>query len=215
MLGPDHQVRSTSTTGRAVDVLEQRSRTAKLLVVGAGHLDHGGHHLLRHSVARDIARHASCPVAIVRDHANRPDDPVVVGIDDSATSWRALQWAVDDCATTGRPLVAVHAWHIDGRTLDIVISDDEAARIERCAGQVLDEAIASLRHGPGGVDIEMRTAYGTASGVVLDAVPDPAMVVVGTRQLGAAGRLFLGSSADMVARHAHTTVVIVPPPPPS
>ena len=111
--------------------------------------------------------------------------------------------------------MAVHAWHIDGRTLDIVISDDEAARIERCAGQVLDEAIASLRHGPGGVDVEMRTAYGTASGVVLDAVPDPAMVVVGTRQLGAAGRLFLGSSADMVARHAHTTVVIVPPPPPS
>ena len=63
-LGANHEVRSTSTTARAVDVLEQASRTAELLVVGARHLDRDGHHLLRQSVARDLAHHTTCPVAI-------------------------------------------------------------------------------------------------------------------------------------------------------
>ena len=47
-----------ATTAPAIDVLERRPRAAELGVVGTGHLDHHGQHLLCHSVARDIAHRA-------------------------------------------------------------------------------------------------------------------------------------------------------------
>lgn len=37
-------------------------------------------------------------------------DPVVVGVDGSASSWRALDWAVADAAVHDRPLLVVHAF---------------------------------------------------------------------------------------------------------
>ena len=131
-------MRTVVTTTPAAEALEEASAGADLVVVGAGHLDHAVRRLLTHSVAEDVARQTGCPVAIVRDRPGRPDAPVVVGVDGGAASRRALQWAVDDCATSGRSIVAVNAWHIEAPTFGVVITDDDVIRMERAAGQVLE-----------------------------------------------------------------------------
>lgn len=213
VLGPSHDVRAVVTTTPAAEALEEASDDADLVVVGAGHLDHAVRRLLTHSVAEDVARHTGCPVAIVREWPAGPDDPVVVGVDGSAASRRALQWAVDDCTTSGRSIIAVHAWHVDVATFGIVITDDDVMRMERAAGEVLDDVIGSLERNPGPVGIEGRTVYATATGAILHAVPDAAMLVVGSRRLGSMKRLLLGSTSELVARDASGVVVIVPPAP--
>jgi nucleotide-binding universal stress UspA family protein len=79
-----------------------------LLVVGARGLG-GFRRLLLGSVSEQCLHHASYPVAVVRTSpapAGADASPrVVVGVDGSAASQRALVWAVDEARARQVPLV--------------------------------------------------------------------------------------------------------------
>jgi nucleotide-binding universal stress UspA family protein len=77
--------------------------------------------------------------------------------------------------------------------------------MERLAKQSADRAAARL--GEGGFSVEAVCLTGAPVRVILDEARDCDLVVVGSRGLGAAGRMVMGSVSEQVARLARAALV--------
>ena len=151
---------------------------------------------------------------------------VLVGVDDSDHSYRALEWAVRYVAETagaGAPveLVVVHA---KPAVSSVVTLGGPAA-----AGDVVRYVEADLRRRAEEVVDRARRlcAANSVQGVVevIDGEPrfvlcnavekhHADLLVVGSHGYGAIKRAFLGSVSDYCAHHAHCSVMIVKQPKP-
>jgi len=81
------------------------------------------------------------PVVVVRqEHAGAANQPLVVGIDGSETSTRALRWAAREAQSRSTALRVVHAWQLPALAVpgDRGLGDVAESR----AQAVLDEALA-------------------------------------------------------------------------
>ena len=133
---------------------------------------------------------------------------VVVGIDGSDGSLRALRWAAEEARLRGARLRVVLAWsYLDqpGKgEFDPSYGEDDARR-------TVDEAVAALGADGEGIDIEPVVVNDLpARGLLEAAGPDPDLLVVGARGRGGFKGLLLGSVSQQVAQHASCPVVIVP-----
>jgi nucleotide-binding universal stress UspA family protein len=171
---------------------------ADMLVLGARGLG-GFAGLLLGSVSQECVEHSPCPVVVLRDGHDRLDGPIVVGLDGSDGSTRALDWTIGLAEATDSHIVAVHAPGIGANNATV-----EAAR------QSLEEWCAPIAHR--GLTHEIRVESGdarTALEAAADAT-DASLLVVGTRGLGALRGLLLGSVAGYVVRYATRPVAVVP-----
>ncbi|GAB3589205.1 universal stress protein [Angustibacter peucedani] len=116
--------------------------------------------------------------------------PVVVAVDGSPASDRALRWAVDEAARQRLPLHVVHA-HVRGET-DVL--DDARAAVDALAPGLTARYV--LTEQPPGWALVGASAEATC-------------VVVGSRGPGAVAALLLGSVAAEVVQHARCPVVVV------
>jgi nucleotide-binding universal stress UspA family protein len=109
---PDLEVRQRAVRGSIATILADASASARLLVIGAGAAGHravGGH-------AVRIAHRTQCPLVVWRPAVAKRTGkplPVVVGVDESDPSRRALAEAFDVAAMLHAPLTVVHMWEID------------------------------------------------------------------------------------------------------
>lgn len=173
--------------------------------------------LLVGSVSDQCLRHAHCPVVVVRP-ATEPAEPgragkrerIVVGVDGSATSQRALQWALDMARPTHAEVEIVHSWvpPVDGVPLTPAFAFDPQMAIET-ANRTVDEAIAAAD--ATGVEVVRTVVCGGAATVLIEAAHAADLVVVGSRGRGGFAGLLLGSVSHQVAHHAPCHVVVVPP----
>ena len=192
--------------------LVRAAADADLLVVGARGLG-GFKGLLVGSVSQHCLHHAPCPVAVVRDQDDPPREirRIVVGIDGSTTSLRALDWALDAARAHRSRVEVVHAWHpsyVNPMDAYLISSADV---LEQSARTVLDEAIARADDRDLADPIQGLLVLGSAGRAVLDVAEGADLIVVGSRQQSAAGCLFLGSTSLQVTHHADCPVVVVPP----
>ncbi|MFI6644244.1 universal stress protein [Streptomyces sp. NPDC050504] len=138
------------------------------------------------------------------------DARIVVGVDGSEPSRRALRWAADQARLTGARLEAVIAWE-DPRQWNMigfpVLPDDYAP--ESVADQVLAEAIERTFDGPPPVEITRHVIPGHAADAIIGASDGASLVVVGARGRSGFSRALLGSVSNQVAQHAAGPVVIV------
>ncbi|WP_415947182.1 universal stress protein [Streptomyces sp. KLOTTS4A1] len=135
--------------------------------------------------------------------------PVVVGVDGSDGSLRALDWAVDEAVRHGRALRIVHAspWErYEGAAPD--------ASTERPAGRVEAEKLVggaedrARRRAPG-LAVKGEVTSEEATGALLREGQEAMLVVVGSRGRSELGDLLLGSVGLVVAARAHGPVVVV------
>jgi nucleotide-binding universal stress UspA family protein len=136
--------------------------------------------------------------------------PIVVGVDGSETSERALHWAAEEARLRGASLRVVHAWFevfVDAYYAAPAIPEREAT--EQAEQVVLDKAVASFPDGSPPVDVEPLLVHGQPETVLLDAAKDAEMIVVGSRGRGGFASLLLGSVSQGVVHHATCPVVIV------
>lgn len=133
---------------------------------------------------------------------------VVVGIDGSRPSARALTWALELCHRCGGTVVAVHAVgllaHLDGDR--VVPAAEHRDELERAFARWTSElTVADVPHRSLLID-------GEASTVLVDAAEreDADLVVVGTRGVGNAPADILGSTAHRVAQTCNRPVLLVP-----
>jgi nucleotide-binding universal stress UspA family protein len=139
---------------------------------------------------------------------------IVIGVDNSHHSQRALEWAIHEAGLRKVPLTVVTViqemvgWY--GRPVPNKLDEPEAARIGVAVREQVDAAVA--KHGdPGPTSIEIRSLTGSPSEEILNASGDADMIVLGSRGAGGFARLMLGSVSTQVTQHAHCPVVIIPP----
>jgi len=138
---------------------------------------------------------------------------ILVGIDGSAHSQRALEWAAKEAAIrhTSLTVLTVHQavrgfW---GGTLHYA-GDDELVEKGRQAAQAeADKVVASLGDARP-ASITVKATEGIPAEELLNAGADADMIVLGSRGGGGFARMLLGSVASTVAEHAKVPVMILP-----
>jgi nucleotide-binding universal stress UspA family protein len=208
-LGPDSDVATAAVLDKPEIALQSASQTADLLVVGARGLG-GFRGLLLGSVSRYVLHHSVCPVAVVRGEDRDLAGPVIVGLNGSEHSERALRWAAAFAAEAGRRLIAVWAWHVQavGGPFHPVALDYESGA--RDAADALHQAVE--RAHIDGVDVEERPVLGQPAAELLTVAANAraSLLVVGARGVRGLTGALLGSVSDQVVHHASIPVVVVP-----
>ncbi|HEV7172373.1 universal stress protein [Pedococcus sp.] len=210
---PSVEVTGQPTTGSAAHDLVAVSAQARLLVLGA----HGTtpFHLPLGSVPQAVAAHASCPVVVVHGHETmgpEPQRPVVVGVDGSASSLRAVDFAFDEAARRATRLVAVHSWWIEvveGMVVTTPGSPQWQLAAERMHADVAESLAGHGERYPE-VDVEMRLVNDHPVEALVSASGDAALLVVGSRGHGGFAGLLLGSVSRGAMTRSSCPVAVVP-----
>jgi nucleotide-binding universal stress UspA family protein len=182
---------------------------ADLLVLGASGLS-GFQRLMLGSVSRQCLHHAAMPIAIVHPRpVQSPRAGVVVGIDGSATSHRALDWALREARRRDVAVTVVHAWAPPyvGSVMAPAVGYDEG-ELERAGRELVDAAVDAADTTD--VTVERRIVCGGAGPALVDAATAASLVVVGSRGRGGFKGLLLGSVSHHVTHHATCPVVVIP-----
>jgi nucleotide-binding universal stress UspA family protein len=138
---------------------------------------------------------------------------IIVGVDGSAHSRRALECALQESAIRHAPLtvLTVHA-AFAGYHGGMMSDPAGPARTEeaRQAAQLdTDKALAGL-DGPRPASVTVTAVHGFPVEELIKAGSDADMIVLGARGAGGFTRLLMGSVADQVTQHAPCPVLIVP-----
>ena len=139
---------------------------------------------------------------------------IVVGIDGSVHSRRALEWAVSEAAVRRMPLtvltvqqaVAGH-WGLAAYPEDFDLAD----RAAKLAQEETDYVLGKLGAAQRPRSVEVRAVMGLPADEILSAARDADMIVVGARGAGGFRKLLMGSVSSQVTHHARCPVVVIPP----
>lgn len=216
VVSPDLRVEVQVIDQPPIPLLTQLSRDAAMVVLGSSGLG-GFTGMLAGSTAVGVAMHARSPVVVVRprDGETEPpaEGPVVVGVDGSPLSERAIAYAFEEASLRDAPLVAVHAW------LDVEYESAfnrareffEGGPVEQDEERLLAERLAGWQEKYPDVHVERVVAKDKPRHQLLDRSATARLVVVGSRGRGGFAGLLLGSTSQALVHHAQCPVMIVRP----
>ena len=139
---------------------------------------------------------------------------ILVGVDGSGHSQRALEWAMHEAAVRHVPLTVLTVHEaVRGYYSGMAIYADDPARTEdaRAAAQAETDKVLAGLAGPRPDSVTVKAVHGFPVEELIDAGKDADMIVLGSRGVGGFTRLMMGSVSSQVAQHAHCPVLIVPP----
>lgn len=211
---PNLAISSAAVKGAVATVLADASQSARLLVVGTGAADHralGGH-------AVRIVYRTQCPVVVWRKpiavRTGKPL-PVVVGIDESDHSTRALAEAFDIAGMLHAPLNVVHMWEIgaavgmgdlggqgmmDWQLLELLQSRQR---------QRMDELVEPFARKYQNAHVSKVFQDISPAKGLTELSREAQLVVVGSRGHGAFADSLLGSVSQNLIHHAECPVLVV------
>jgi nucleotide-binding universal stress UspA family protein len=136
---------------------------------------------------------------------------VVVGVDGSAGSDAALEWAVQHAVTRRKPLLIVNGAGDPSHISEFVDATDARRILRTAARRLTDHALGVVRRRAPGLEVEVTTPLHDARQALLDVSDRASMIVVGTRGRGPVKALMLGSVSTAVAEHSSCPVAVVRP----
>jgi nucleotide-binding universal stress UspA family protein len=160
------------------------------------------------------------------DHADVKSAPrkertmsgIVVGVDGSANSKPALEWAIGEAAALHAPLTVLTVHEVSnslwtGKPVVVPADEVQLAAAKAAATELVEKAVGNLG--------EAKPAYvvvlavnGSAASELIAAAETADMLVVGARggaQIGGLGaHAPIGSVSNKVLHHANCPVVVVP-----
>jgi nucleotide-binding universal stress UspA family protein len=161
-------------------------------------------------VSQHVARHAVCPVVVVRPPRRRDAGRIVVGLDGSAMSEAALDYACRRAEGTGEVVVAIHGWKVHTPSTDVFSSTARSVTDTLEEKQVLlGESVAGMRGAYPDVVVVTEAIPVAPGDALVDASSNASLVVVGSRGRGFFSGLLLGSVSQDVLHRAHCPVAIV------
>ncbi len=139
---------------------------------------------------------------------------IIVGIDGSAHSRKALEWAIREAAVRRAALtvLTVHQAVAGFWTSPVAYPGDEGMTshalevAQKETDDVLDQVGDEFRP----PSVTVRAVNGLPAEELIKAAADADMLVVGSRGTGGFARLLLGSVSIQVTHHAHCPVVVIP-----
>jgi len=211
---PGVEVEQQLVVGPPIAVLGDEARRAQLVVIG----DRGTSRLeglLVGSVAVALAAHAACPVVVVRgtgvDSALTDTLPVVLGVDDSATSDAAIAFAFEAAAARKVPVVAVHTWS------GLVFEPSAApmaidwAAIDHAERELLARQLAGWSAKYPDTFVEQVVTRDSPAHSLIEQAARAQLVVVGSRGRGEFAGFVLGSVGNALVHRSPCPVAIVRP----
>jgi len=139
---------------------------------------------------------------------------IIVGVDGSGHSQRALVQAIKEAAVHHAPLtvITVHQAIMGFGGSPVFYPEDpvETERTREAVQAETDKALAEAG-GPRPESVTVKAVHGFPPEVLIQASRDADMVVLGSRGTGGFGVLVMGSVTSQVAHHASCPVLIVPP----
>jgi nucleotide-binding universal stress UspA family protein len=139
---------------------------------------------------------------------------IIVGIDGSGHSRRALEWAINEAAIRHVPLTVLTVeqavagfW---GAPVAYPGDADLTDHARKMAQEEVDVALAKLPAEARPPEVSVRAVLGLPAEELLGISRDATMIVVGSRGAGGFKKLLLGSVSTTVAHHARCPVVIIP-----
>jgi nucleotide-binding universal stress UspA family protein len=139
---------------------------------------------------------------------------IIVGVDGSGHSQRALEWAMKEAALRNVPLTVLTVHEaIRGYYSGVAAFPDDSIRTEeaRTAAQTETDKVLAGLDGPRPESVTVKAVHGFPVEELINAGKDADMLVLGSRGAGGFTRLMMGSVAGQVVQHAYCPVLVVPP----
>ncbi len=143
---------------------------------------------------------------------NAPGPRVVVGVDGSGSSLRALRWALRQAGWMDLPLEVVTAWCFPehpaplGVTPDVPWQEELMAQAQTKLEEIVSEVVPDRQRRV----VRAKVVRGPAAQVLLAEAQGADLLVVGSRGRGAVQEFLLGSVSERCVRHAGCPVVVIP-----
>lgn len=137
---------------------------------------------------------------------------IVVGVDGSASSLSALDWATDEAVRRGVPLRVVHAlaaWPYPALARPEDLQRQGRDVVDDAVGRARDRAKRAASERAPAPEISGEVRDGHMVPILLDEAAAAGMLVVGNRGRGGLRGSLLGSVSLQVASHADAPVVVV------
>jgi nucleotide-binding universal stress UspA family protein len=161
-----------------------------------------------------VTTHAPCPVVVIpqdlRAHAHE-GPTVVVGVDGSKASAKAIDFAFDQAEALHARVVALHAWtspfltYADGASM-LQFDEDKVKEEGRL---LVAESVAGAAADHPDVRWTTELVSGSAAQALVRRANSADLVVVGSRGRGGFTGLLIGSVGQSVLHHAQAPVAIV------
>jgi nucleotide-binding universal stress UspA family protein len=139
---------------------------------------------------------------------------IIVGIDGSSHSGRALEWAINEAAIRHAPLtvLAVEQAITGFWGAPVIYPGDEdlTEHARKVAQEETDVALAKLAAEDRPPEVTVLAVAGIPGEEILGVASDADMIVVGSRGAGGFKKLLMGSVSTHVTHHARCPVVVVP-----
>ncbi|MET1051658.1 MAG: universal stress protein [Mycetocola sp.] len=206
---PGVDVTTSVREGDPLSELVRLSQDADMVVIGS---DSDGDDDSRKHGTRGfrIAAASTTPVAVIPNVHTAGRTGVVVGVDGSPKSARALAFAAAEADRLGEALVAVNAWPnpvVYG--YDLAFPVEYVEDLTEIGNETLTRALDEVMGQHPGVRVRRVVAEGDPTSVLTDEAATASLVVVGSHGRGAVARFLLGSvSHGVLARLAAPTVVV-------
>ncbi|WP_181775421.1 universal stress protein [Amycolatopsis pittospori] len=186
-------------SGGIAEQLVEASKAAPLMVLGTH-----GFGALRGapigSVAAEVAGRAECPVVVVRGLTSSGRGEIVVGVDPSGDSERALIFALDTASARNTELVVVHAWHDS-----VLEAGADLASVEASEERALEDRMTIWRDKYPGVGVRLEVVRDrNVARALIRVIPNAGLIVIGSSGAG------LGSTAQSLLSRARCPVALVP-----
>ncbi|MGA4843978.1 universal stress protein [Streptomyces sp. G45] len=131
---------------------------------------------------------------------------IAVGVDGSAESLAAADWAAREAVLRDTPLHVVHAWQ--WQALDVPVTQEKEQQAEAADG-VLREAVTRVTGRHPNLTVTSEVVHDTAVAALARAAEQAGTLVLGTRGHGALMGFLLGSVGQQVIADAACPVVSV------
>lgn len=142
--------------------------------------------------------------------------PIVVGVDGSESSQRALAWALAEGRRIDLPVRVVHAWWAPpeyAASTETPVEhqgDEKRARMQRVGKALVERMLRAAKQEADGVVVDVEIVDEPAAQALIARSDGADRVVVATRGRGGFPTLLLGSVSQQLIQHAHCPVVMIP-----